>query len=439
MSDVLLYTLGVVLFALGVVASIALHEVGHMVPAKRFGVKVTQYFVGFGRTVWSVRRGETEYGVKAFPLGGFVKLVGMLPPERGADPTRLRKSNTGLFTQLISDARAAEYEHIEPGDEDRLFYRKPWWQKLVVMSGGPMVNLVLAFLILGGTWMGFGVAQARPVVADVSDCVISAAEVQANPQRTCRPSDPVAPARLAGMQQGDRIVSFNGERVGSWDELTVLIRDNAAGRASIGIVRDGEPMTLTTDTMVSPRPDLQNVDEFVKVGFLGVTPVTVTVHPGLGYVTATMWDYTQSTAAALVQIPEKMVGVFQAAFGGAEREADSPVSVVGASRVAGEFAATEKLTTADKIASGLTLLGLVNLFVALFNFIPLLPLDGGHIAGALWEAVRRGFARLTGRPDPGYVDVAKLLPVAYVMAGLLLAMGVLLIYADFVNPIRLNL
>jgi membrane-associated protease RseP (regulator of RpoE activity) len=439
MTDALLYTLGVVLFALGVIASIALHEVGHMVPAKRFGVKVTQYFVGFGKTVWSVRRGETEYGVKAFPLGGFVKLVGMLPPEKGADPSRLRKSNTGMFTQLISDARAAEYEHVEPGDEDRLFYRKPWWQKLVVMSGGPMVNLVLAFLILGGTWMGFGVPQARPVVADVSDCVISAAELQAHPHRTCRPGDPVAPARAAGMRAGDKIVSFNGEHVDSWDELTVLIRDNAAGRARIGVVRGRRQLTLTTNTTVSTRPDLQQAGQFVKVGFLGVTPRTVTVHPGPVYVAATMWDYTKSTAVAVVHIPEKMVGVFQAAFGGAQREEDSPVSVVGASRVAGEFAATDELSTSDKVASGLALLGLVNLFVALFNFIPLLPLDGGHIAGALWEALRRAFARLTGRPDPGYVDVAKLLPVAYVMAGVLLVMGVLLIYADIVNPIRLPL
>lgn len=437
MTEVLLYTLGVVLFALGVIASIALHEVGHMWPAKKFGVKVTQYFVGFGRTVWSVKRGETEYGVKLFPLGGFVKLVGMLPPEKGGDPSRLRRSNTGMFTQLISDARAAEYEHVEPGDEDRLFYRKPWWQKLIVMSGGPMVNVALAFLILGGVWMGFGVTEARPVVASVSDCVIAADE--AAPNRTCRATDPVAPARRAGLEQGDRIVTFNGERVGSWDELTVLIRDNAAGSATIGIVRDGERRTVTTNTLVSTRPDLQDTSEFVDVGFLGVSPKLVTVHPGPGYVVSEMWNMTKATAGAVVTIPEKMVGVFQAAFGGAEREPDSPVSVVGASRVAGELATTERLSSESKVAAVLGLLGMVNLFVALFNFIPLLPLDGGHIAGALWEAVRRGIARLRGKPDPGYVDVAKLLPVAYVMAGVLLVMGVLLIYADFVNPIRLNL
>ena len=136
MLTVLMFTLGVVLFVVGVAASIGLHEVGHMVPAKKFGVKVTQYFIGFGRTVWSRRRGETEYGLKAVPLGGYVKLVGMLPPHPGDKPGRIRKSNTGMFTQLISDARAAEYELVEEGDEERLFYRLPWWKKVIVIASG---------------------------------------------------------------------------------------------------------------------------------------------------------------------------------------------------------------------------------------------------------------------------------------------------------------
>src|SRR5690606_17548256 len=136
-----MYALGVIVFAVGVAASIALHEMGHMWPAKKFGVKVTQFFVGFGRTVWSFRRGETEYGLKAVPLGGFVKLVGMLPPERDDDPRHARTSNTGLFTQLASDARQLEYETVTEADTERLFYRKPWWQKVIVMAGGPTVNL----------------------------------------------------------------------------------------------------------------------------------------------------------------------------------------------------------------------------------------------------------------------------------------------------------
>ena len=435
MTEILAYTLGVVLFAFGVIASIALHEVGHMVPAKRFGIKVTQYFVGFGKTLWSTRRGETEYGVKAVPLGGFVKLVGMLPPEKGGDPRKLRRSNTGLFTQLISDARSAEWEHVQPGDEDRLFYRKPWWQKLIVMSGGPMVNVVLAFLLLGGVWTLYGVPEARPVVSEVSDCVIPATEGN----RKCTAEDPVAPARQAGLQPGDRFLSFNGTPVSSWDQLTGLIRGNDDGAATIVVRRDGQREVLRTNTAVASRFEDLDRDEVVDVGFLGVLPEQELERKDVGYVFATMGQSTQQVGKALLRLPEKMVGVFQAAFMGAERDENGPVSVVGASRVAGEVAATDRLMVQEKIVGVILFLGILNLFLALFNFIPLLPLDGGHIAGALWEAVRRGVARLLGRPDPGYVDVAKLLPVAYVVGGLLLLTGVVLIYADFVNPVRLGL
>jgi membrane-associated protease RseP (regulator of RpoE activity) len=440
MTTVLMYTLGVVLFVVGVAVSIGLHEVGHMVPAKKFGVKVTQYFVGFGRTVWSTRRGETEYGVKAIPLGGYVKLVGMLPPgpaDRSADePLRLRKSNTGMFTQLISDARAAEYELVEPGDEARLFYRLPWWKKVIVMAGGPTVNLVLAFLLFGGVFMLHGVPVPTTTVDEVSDCVIAATEK--NLDRRCTPADPVAPAARAGLQQGDRIVSLNGVEVTSWSQLTELIRANEDGAATIVYERDGERRTTTTNTTVSARPDLEERDEFVEVGFLGVSPTLVLETQGPWFVVTTMGDYTWETVKALGALPVKLWEVGQAALGITERADDSPMSVVGASRVAGEVASDDGVPIRDRFVGLLMLLGGINLFVGMFNFIPLLPLDGGHIAGALYEALRRGVARLFRRPDPGYFDVAKLLPVAYVMAGVILVMSVVLIYADIVAPVRLG-
>jgi len=426
-----IYTLGVVVFVLGVLASIALHEVGHMYPAKKFGVKVTQYFVGFGKTVWSVRRGETEYGLKAIPLGGYVKLVGMLPPAKGQSPTTVRSTNTGMFTQLIADARAAEYEHVRPGEEDRLFYRKPWWQKLVVMSGGPLVNLVIALALFTVVFVGLGVPQPTTTVSSVSDCVVLASEEG----RACTPADPLAPAQLAGLEPGDRVVSFNGDPVTSWDQLTGLIRGNADGAAQLGIVRDGEQLMLATDTLVTPRPEAAGSERLVRVGFLGVSPTTVVERQDLGFVAGTMWSYTKATGAAIIDLPQRLLGVAQAAFG-AERAADSPMSVVGASRVAGEVVTFEESTWRSRAANLLGLLGAVNLFVALFNFIPLLPLDGGHIAGALWEALRRGVARLRRKPDPGYVDVGKMLPVAYAVGAFLIVMGALLVYADIVNPVQ---
>ena len=445
MLTVLMYTLGVVLFVVGVAASIGLHEVGHLVPAKKFGVKVTQYFVGFGRTLWSRRRGETEYGVKAIPLGGYVKLVGMLPPgdEERVDAEgrmKIRKSNTGMFTQVISDARAAEYELVEAGDEDRLFYKLPWWKKVIVMAGGPTVNLVLAFLLFGAVFMIHGATVTTTTIDEVSDCVIAVTpETLDQPQRKCAADDPVAPAKAAGLQRGDEVLSFNGTEVTSWEQFSGLIRANDDGRATIVVERDGRQVTTTTSTTVSARPGTADApDEIVKVGFLGVVPEQVLERQGPVFVVTTMGTYTWETVKALGQMPVKLWHVGRAALGLEERAADSPMSVVGASRVAGEVASEHTIPLGDRFFGLLALLGGINLFVGMFNFVPLLPLDGGHIAGALYEAVRRGLARLFHRPDPGYFDTAKLLPVAYVMAGVILVMSVVLIYADIVVPVQLG-
>lgn len=431
----LIYTLGVVVFAVGVLASIALHEVGHLWTAKKFGVKVTQYFVGFGRTVWSIRRGETEYGLKAFPLGGYVKLVGMLPPEPGDDPTHVRKTNTGLFTQLVADARNAEYENVSPGEEDRLFYRKPWWQKLIVMAAGPVVNLVIALFLFGGVFMGIGAPQASTTIDTVSDCAISNAEAAAG--RTCTADDPLTPARKAGLRSGDTVTSFNGTAITSWPQLTRLIRANGNSPATIVLDRDGAVLTRTVNTSVLAQTSLSDPAKMQRVGFLGVTPSIGYARQGPGFVLATMGDYSAATADAIIHLPQRMVAVFHAAFGG-EREQDGPMSVVGASRVAGEMVTADQTTWTDRVYRVASLIAAVNLFVALFNFVPLLPLDGGHIVGALWEGLKRGWARLLRRPEPRYVDVGKMLPVAYAVGALLLVMGVLLIYADIVNPVKFS-
>ena len=430
---VLLYTFGVLVVAFGILASIALHEVGHMYPAKKFGVKVTQYFVGFGNTVWSTKRGETEYGVKAFPLGGYVKLVGMLPPGPGDNPTRVRKSNTGLFTQLITDARNAEYENVDRGEQDRLFYRKPWWQKLIVMAGGPMVNILIAFVLFGFLFMGIGALTATTTINAVSECAIPDAESG----RACTSNDPQTPAKKAGLLPGDTITSFNGTKIQGWTQLTTLIRSNGDRQATLGFERDGQTVSKTVNTSVLARVSLTDADKTDKVGFLGVVPNRAYVRQGPGFVLSTMWTYTTKTGEAIIALPQRMVGVAKAAFGGV-REPDSPMSVVGAGRVAGEISSADETTWTDRVYGLVSLLAAVNMFVALFNFIPLLPLDGGHIAGALWEGLKRGWAKLFNRPEPQAVDVGKMLPVAYAMGALLLVMGVLLIYADFVNPIKLS-
>jgi membrane-associated protease RseP (regulator of RpoE activity) len=309
----LYYTFGVLAFVVAMLASIGLHEVGHMVPARKFGGKVTQYFIGFGPTLWSKQVGETEYGVKAIPLGGYVKIIGMLPPgaeelaevetdSEGNQVLRVRKSNTGLFTQLISDARAAEWELVQPEDEPRLFYKLSWWKKVVVMAGGPTVNLVIAFLVFWGIFATVGNGndvQARPVVSTVSACVVPAAQ----DQRACTAAelrDHPSPAAAAGIEPGDRLVSWNGQSITSWQQVQDLIRGNGSAAATLVIERDGAERTLHVTTQVTPRPvDPAKPEKVEPVGFLGVTPVTQARTGGPLYTLGQMGGMVHETVQAI--------------------------------------------------------------------------------------------------------------------------------------------
>jgi membrane-associated protease RseP (regulator of RpoE activity) len=433
----LLTFLGVVLFVLGILISVGLHEAGHMLPAKAFGMKVSQFFVGFGRTVWSFKRGETEYGIKLIPAGGFVRIIGMMPPAKNsqdpAGPLRVRKANTGPIQSMVENARSAEYETIEPGDDGRLFYQKVWWKKLIVMASGPLVNVAIAFVLFAGLFMLYGTSVAQTTVATVTDCVVPASQASAN--RQCQPGDKVSPAKQAGFQVGDKILSFNGTAINSWDQLTPLIRANTDKAATIVVERNGQQTTLHTTTILNQVYENATSDKLVSVGFLGVSPEQKVERQSFGFVVNNMGEMTVATVQALGNFPQKLVGVAKSIVGG-QRDQNSPMSVVGASRVAGEVASSD-LTLGQKAETLIRLLASLNLFLALFNFIPLLPLDGGHMIGAIWEGIRRGFAKIAGRPDPGYVDVAKLLPLAYVAASFIVVMGVLLVIADIVNPIKL--
>jgi membrane-associated protease RseP (regulator of RpoE activity) len=270
-------------------------------------------------------------------------------------------------------------------------------------------------------------------VQAVSDCAITDAEAG----RACTPKDPITPAKKVGLQAGDRIESFNRTPVKSWDQLTSLIRDNGSRKATIVYDRDGAERTGTVATSVLARASVTDPTKTVNVGFLGVTSTTAYVRQSPVYVARIMGDYVKGTVSAIIHLPQRMVDVTKAAFGG-ERDANGPISVVGASRVAGEMVTLDDPSWAERAQRVLLLLAGLNLFLALFNFVPLLPLDGGHIAGALWEPVRRGLAKMRGRPDPGYVDVARMLPIAYGVGALLMLMSVILIYADIVNPVKLT-
>lgn len=411
----------IVFFAL-IMASIALHEIGHLIPAKAFGVKVTQYFVGFGRTLWSRRRGGTEYGIKLWPLGGYVRMVGMYPPGRERRDT--------WVTRLADEAREAEWSDITEDDvaNTRLFYQKKTWQKLIVMAGGPTMNILLAFLIFLG--LNLGVGQQRPglTMDYVQPCVDATATV-------CTPT----PAAAAGLQQGDTVVSFNGTTITSWEQFSTLIQQNGAGTVALTVERPGAGRVALTPVpgAVRDTADPNDASATVSTGFLGVRPEYDTVRVGPVQTAQEMGTMTWQSLKALAAFPVTTVKTVINMATGQPRDESGPISILGASRAAGEIATTDTLTPTSRFAIYLSLLGSVNLFVAILNLVPLLPFDGGHIAGAIWEWLRRTAARLARRPDPGHVDTARLLPVAYVVGGFLLLAGVALIVADIVSPVKL--
>jgi membrane-associated protease RseP (regulator of RpoE activity) len=430
--ELVVYLGGAIVFFVLVMASIGLHEIGHLVPGKLFGVKTTQYFVGFGKTLWSRRRGETEYGLKAVPLGGYVRFVGMFPPSKNR-PGQVRAGRTGLFQSMADNARAAEWYDIRPEDDGRLFYQKKSWQKLIIMAGGPLMNLALAFLILLGVTATYGVNRSQLTIAGVPECIVAADATD----RSCE-GKPASPAAQSGIRAGDTVVAFNGRAVSSWDDVSTLIRGNLDGVAAITVLRDGQRVDLTpVRTVITGVPDRYDPAKRVAAGFFGVQPMIERERGGPLVVLQDMWGMTKQTAVALVAFPAKVYYTAYNLVTGKPRDVFGPMSILGASRAAGEIAATDQINAPAKIASLFTVLGSVNLFVALFNFVPLLPLDGGHIAGAIYEALKRGLARLLRRPDPGHVDTAKMLPVAYLVGAVIAVSGVVLILADVIDPIRL--
>ncbi|MEU3045438.1 site-2 protease family protein [Streptomyces sp. NPDC006984] len=430
---ILLTVLGIVLFGVGLLISIAWHELGHLSTAKMFGIRVPQYMVGFGPTLFSRQKGETEYGIKAIPMGGYIRMIGMFPP---GEDGRIEARSTSPWRGMIEDARSAAYEELQPGDETRLFYTRKPWKRVVVMFAGPFMNLVLAVAIFLSVLMTFGTPTQTTEVAGVQKCVIE----QSEDRDTCAPGDPESPALLAGLEVGDRIVAFNGTPIEDWPTLSERIRETI-GPATLTVERDGAERTLQAtlieNTVVKKDADGEVVEGFESAGYLGFAARTEIVPLSFGDSVDRMGDMIENGAEAIIALPTKIPDLWDAAFGDGERKDDSPVGVVGAARLSGEVLNLD-MPTQNIVATFMMLLAGFNLSLFLFNMLPLLPLDGGHIAGALWESLRRGFARLFRRPDPGPFDVAKLMPVAYVVAGIFICFTLLVLVADIVNPVKIS-
>ncbi len=431
--------IGIVVLVVGLLISVALHELGHMIPAKRFGVRVSEYFVGFGPTLWSRQRGETEYGLKAVPLGGYVKLVGMIPPAEAVKPVKLR----GWAGALIGDARDAAVAEVHEGEDHRAFYRLAWWKKVIVMAGGPVVNLVLAAVIFTVVFSGFGVPQPVPTVYDVAACVPATGAAE------CAATDPVSPALEAGLRPGDTVVAVDGQPVTRWTDLTSVVAASAGQSVVLTVEREGRELDLrlvpapreraVLDSAGAPVLDDAGQPVTETVGYLGVYPTSATVRQPWWTGLSVTGQQITAIAPIIVRLPVEVYHVGLAMLGIQERDNTGIMGVVGVGRAAGEIASAdvEGYTLTDRVADMLLLLGSLNLALFMFNMIPLVPLDGGHIASALWQAIKNGWARVRGLATPRPVDVARMMPLAYGVFGLLIVMTVVLVVADIVAPVQL--
>jgi membrane-associated protease RseP (regulator of RpoE activity) len=389
--------LGWVIFIVALLFSVMLHETGHFVMAKKFGMKATRYFVGFGPTIWSTWRGDTEYGIKALPVGGFVKIIGM---------------------HSLDDVE-------DPADELSSFRSQSAWQRIVVLSAGSFMHFVLAFVLIFGLALGIGIENTTQLAA-VSPCVASSLAALDN--GTCTASDKPSPAERAGLRAGDEITAFNGKPMSTYDQLSSAISQARPGsKASITVLRDGK--TLTLHTTLASVPGRGTYLGIVETLFQSASPLRAVTYAG-----STFGQVIAGSATAVTALPGELPKLFSKDR--SSTAAGQVTSVVGAAEATGAAVAAN-IGWQYKVSFVLLLIASLNIFVGIFNMLPLLPLDGGHVAVIVWERIRAWFARLRGRPDPGLVDMAKLLPVSFSIFMILMFFGVVLILADIVNPVNI--
>ena len=392
--------IGVLAFVVALLLSVMIHEAGHYLTAKKFGMKVTEFFLGFGQKIWSTQRGETEFGIKAIPAGGYCRIVGMSPREE------------------LSEA-----------DKDRAFVKAGVGQRLIVLGAGSFLHFVIGFVLLLTLFLSVGITSVTSTVEKVSECIPQKAS------EVCSAKSTPSPAKNVGILAGDKIIRVDGKSYKDWSDVVSVIRASAGKELIITVERNGAPV----DIAVTPASrDLNGK----VIGVLGVVNKVGTITYGPVDAVSRAGKFTgqilQNSATSLVSLPSKIPNLISQTFGGEKRDAEGLVGVVGVARVSGETANTKALTVREKIATFILIIASLNLFVGMFNLLPLLPLDGGHMAVAIVDGVRNFLARRRGLAKPAPFDVERLTPITMVVFVLMAALSILLLAADIFNPIKMN-
>jgi len=376
--------LGIIAFVVALLTSVMFHELGHFLTARKFGMRVSEFFVGFGRRIWSVTRGETEYGIKAIPAGGYCRIEGMTPTDE-----------------------------MPAGEEDRAFIRASSLKKLIVLGAGSTAHFILGFLLIFSIFFAVGYTTLTPNIAQVSDNSV---------------------AQSAGFKAGDEILSINGNPVENWPVDVKQIADSKGAELSFEILRNGEKITI----VAAPQ-----YNEEAKRYILGIVAALGTERDGFLESSSqsgrASWFLAKESVKSLVALPTKVPQLFRQTFMNEERDPNGLVGVVGAARVSGEAVGSEKLNGNERLTTFILLVASLNIFVGIFNLLPILPLDGGHMAVAIADEVRALVARLRKKPRPAPIDVNVLTPITGVVVILLGILTVLLVIADIINPVSLNL
>lgn len=439
MTDTLLYILGILIIVAGLAISIGLHEFGHLIPAKLFGVRVPTWAIGFGPKLYSKKIGETEYSLRAIPLGGYITLIGMYPPAKeGKDDSKR------WFGASILAAREAHSEHIQPGDENRKFYQLAAWKRIVVMFGGPFMNLILGVAMVSVALSGIGEYQRVNTVANAVQCEAK----MVDPGADCASADDLTPAALAGFKPGDQITSVDGAKIAQTQDPFVKVVAQPNDEHVLGVIRAGKTIEIRVTPKVGKLPyadssgklavDAKGKPLLRERAYIGLMLDHARVPSSLADSLSAGTQMTADTLGFIVQFPQQVYASVSSLFTGAERSPNGAVSIVGITQLAGEVNSNANANLADRIYLNLMLLGSLNLALFAFNMIPLPPLDGGHIAGGIYEYAKRGIHRLLGKPDPGIADTALLAPVANLMFLVLMFAGLAMIIVDLIKPLVLG-